>query len=670
MEKLIDKSNTNPLNKKKLEDLYSFDVFDTLITRRTATPTGIFALIQRELNIKPEFNNLPSYIKKDFFQIRINAEKCSRALKHANEQSREVNIYEIYNNIQESYCLSEEQKIKLLNLEIEVESKNIIPIDCNIQKLKNLYVQNKKIILISDMYLTSELISYLLKPYIDFIDNIKIYVSCEYKACKNNGRIYKLIKKELSPLKWHHIGDNQKADYKSAKEQGINANLFTYPQLESYEKSILSQHENNIDYQLLIGNCRNIRLISSKDLKTSIGISLAGPILTAYVNWIIHVSLEKNINRLYFIARDGYILKEIADVLIEKYNHPITTKYIYGSRLAWRAPSIEYNETNYSEILDFLLLDSASLTDMTKISPRELQKFIKKTYINRYLKPTEKENLKKNLLKNKDFWNLIIEKNKTQRNLVIQYLKQEIDFCDNKFAFVDLAGSGNTNNCLAKIINTFYPEKFNTFYMQMNKNIVPANLVNRYCYLYTDIPFLYLEVLARAPHGQTLGYKKEIDKIVPILENLNVKNIKKWDFDSYINGVKLYAKYSEIQPSLELLEQFFIAINATDKTIMSAFSDQIFSCTGKNENDKFAPAFGIKETISFLLFNKPLKSNLLNWSLKLTKPYLRKIIEFKYKYESLGKFFINTHFSKEKKEFFIIILGIKISLRSLIWRKK
>ena len=79
MEKLIDKSNTNPLNKKKLEDLYSFDVFDTLITRRTATPTGIFALIQRELNIKPEFNNLPSYIKKDFFQIRI-IYKCKHNL--------------------------------------------------------------------------------------------------------------------------------------------------------------------------------------------------------------------------------------------------------------------------------------------------------------------------------------------------------------------------------------------------------------------------------------------------------------------------------------------------------------------------------------------------------------------------------------------------------------
>ena len=50
---------------------------------------------------------------------------------------------------------------------------------------------------------------------------------------------------------------------------------------------------------------------------------------------------EKGIQKLFFIARDGYILKKIADILIEKYRYPIATVYLYGSRKAWRLPSIK-----------------------------------------------------------------------------------------------------------------------------------------------------------------------------------------------------------------------------------------------------------------------------------------------------------------------------------------
>ena len=39
-----------------------------------------------------------------------------------------------------------------------------------------------------------------------------------------------------------------------------------------------------------------------------------GPILYHYVDWIIESSLKSGIKNLYFIARDGYIPKLIADV--------------------------------------------------------------------------------------------------------------------------------------------------------------------------------------------------------------------------------------------------------------------------------------------------------------------------------------------------------------------
>lgn len=657
---------------KKIEELYSFDIFDTLITRKTATPTGIFALMQKELETNEKFKELPQSLIKDFFHIRINTEKYSKAIKFNNEGSKEVNIFKIYDNIQKLYCLSEEQKIKLLNLEIDIESKNIIPIHSNIERLKNLYAENKKIVLISDMYLTSELINHLLKPYIGFINDIKIYVSCEHMACKGNSRLFRIIKRELQPKKWFHIGDNKISDVEMAKKEGIQARLYNFPQLESFERTILKQHENNIDYQLIIGQSRNIKILSPRDSKTSIGISLAGPILTSYVNWVLQHCLNKKINRLYFIARDGYILKEIADILIQKNKYSITTKYIYGSRLAWRAPSIEYNKENYSDFLKVLLLNAEKLADITGISNKKLKEFIDKKYLNKKLSLEEKEILIQNLSNNRAFWDLIIEKNKKQKDLAIKYLKQEINYRDNHFAFIDLAGSGNTNNCLARMMRSFYPQKINTFYMQTNKNIATEEFVNRFCYLFAERALMWLEILSRAPHGQTLGYKKEENIIIPILENIDININKNWNYESYFNGIKTYAKYYNINVTYDLLKQYLDIIPTLDTTIIDSFSNQIFSCIGKNENQEFAPAFRKKDAINYLLFDKPLQTNAMHWSLHRTKPSIRKIIDFKNKYGSLRNFFIDIHFSNKDKEklFYVQILGLKISLRSLIWRKK
>lgn len=58
-----------------------------------------------------------------------------------------------------------------------------------------------------------------------------------------------------------------------------------------------------------------------------------------YVNWAVKHALKHGIECLYFISRDGYHLKRIADVIIKEKHYPIRTKYIYGSRKAWRIPS-------------------------------------------------------------------------------------------------------------------------------------------------------------------------------------------------------------------------------------------------------------------------------------------------------------------------------------------
>ena len=62
-----------------------------------------------------------------------------------------------------------------------------------------------------------------------------------------------------------------------------------------------------------------------------------GPILVGFSNWLNDEFKKKDIKKVFFLARDGYIMKKAFDYLYgDKYN----TKYFYASRRAIIVPSL------------------------------------------------------------------------------------------------------------------------------------------------------------------------------------------------------------------------------------------------------------------------------------------------------------------------------------------
>jgi len=112
------------------------------------------------------------------------------------------------------------------------------------------------------------------------------------------------------------------------------------------------QPQRDVYHQLSIGASSYIRSgLKGKNLAVEVGSSLAGPILYPYINWVIDQSINREINRLYFVARDGWILKQIADLIIKLRKYPIRTYYIYGSRKAWRLPSYDGSVKDFDRFL-------------------------------------------------------------------------------------------------------------------------------------------------------------------------------------------------------------------------------------------------------------------------------------------------------------------------------
>lgn len=179
-------------------------------------------------------------------------------------------------------------------LERQVESDCLIANPSVRELINQKRREGWQIAFISDMYLDSAFLSEILRREGCFFPGDKIYVSCEHNARKDTGTLYDLVRKELKPDEWEHYGDNRQSDVRMAERKGIKAHL--------------------------IDN-------SYRDLASR----FVAPAYLPYVLWILEESKRQDLQRLYFISRDGYILQQIAEALPHE---GIELRYFFTSRKA------------------------------------------------------------------------------------------------------------------------------------------------------------------------------------------------------------------------------------------------------------------------------------------------------------------------------------------------
>lgn len=530
--------------------MFSFDIFDTLITRCTATPKGIFMLMQERIVRNGHYG---PFLANNFYELRIGAEKLARV--HAlSEGKREVTLDDIYKALSTTACITEKQQEELKSLEIETECKCVLGIAKNIDFLKQLVNRGEHVVLISDMYLGEKIIRYMLVQIDSIFHEIPVYVSSDYDATKGSGELFHIVKsaENLNYSDWTHYGDNVYADVEAAERLGIKAVQLVAEAVKEYEEPW-----KDLYHQLSVGASKYIRICGVESVAEEVGCSLAGPILYPYVKWVLEKSLEMGINRLYFVARDGWILQQIADKIIQIENYQIKTHYIYGSRKAWRLPSYDGSIEDFDRILRWSNMDEVlnlkDFAEVLQLEEKELIDIISPEYREnsggqRLLK-IQKDNISRQLRENVNFRNNLVQRQKENRDLVIRYLRQEMDISDDKFAFVELAGTGFTQKCLAGIIGDFYQGEIRNFYFKLD-----FIQENGQCRFFNFFPSVLkrgymLELLCRAPHGQTESYMEREGRIEPVFEAVEGEKIRAYGLEAYRSAVLSY---------VEQIEQTFI----------------------------------------------------------------------------------------------------------------
>jgi len=272
----------------------------------------------------------------------------------------EITFDEIYEQIDSQYKWLKEKE---LSLEYDVLNTRTF--------MKDIYnyacQKNKKIIIISDMYLSKEFLKDVLKKngYTKF-DNI--YISSEYGKTKGTGELYNIALEELniSVKDILHIGDNQYSDINRPRKLGINA--FFIPKVFDFLLKIDSRieffyknHKDDLGASIMLGLLAYQSEQSYKNYWYEFGYKYAGPIILGYMQWLDQQLVKEKIDTVLFVARDGYTLEKVFNLISNSEAH---TEYIYLPRkIAHECLSEESEIAEKSKKEYRLYLDQFNLQD-------------------------------------------------------------------------------------------------------------------------------------------------------------------------------------------------------------------------------------------------------------------------------------------------------------------
>ena len=182
----------------------SFDIFDTLIVRDLNKPSDLFKILEEQLGID------------GFAARRKEAEQVARSKSPGGE----VTIYDIYR------CLSgvpSERLDEYVHKELEAEL-SVCHANQRLLDFYNECVRNKKVILVSDMYLPAQMMEQILKKC-GITGYEKLYISCEAGVSKRKGKLYNHVLSDLGIKSKDiiHIGNDFVSDYIKAFKAGIHS---------------------------------------------------------------------------------------------------------------------------------------------------------------------------------------------------------------------------------------------------------------------------------------------------------------------------------------------------------------------------------------------------------------------------------------------------------------
>lgn len=440
---------------------YSFDIFDTCLVRACGSPTAVFDILARRvLGDDAEIGML-----MDFSAVRVAGEECARRING----KQEVTMADIYDQCDFS-SFTDMPNQEISELEMAVERDMLVAVKGVRDYIDGLRDRGNTIIYISDMYLPSSWVKELLRDLALFKDGDRLYVSSEYNSTKASGDLFKLVAAEnnIKFHRWIHHGDNPVSDCRIPRRMGIRARRIRHP-YSYYERLLLRQSffPGIAVNGILAGICRAVRLSGDKSGRRSFASDLIAPLYTVFVLGVLNDAFNRGIKRLFFLARDGHILYDIA-CCFKPLFPDIEVRYIYVSRASLYFPGLrEISVESIKSLVKYDIKGGDIITTLAELMAPDIVKEI--SGIDPQLSGISDldEGLSR-ILGNSRTRQVVENYHKTQRENIIGYFIQEgVAGGSRDVACVDIRGSRSCQIAMSDILEDYGFSRLRGYYLEV-----------------------------------------------------------------------------------------------------------------------------------------------------------------------------------------------------------
>ncbi|WP_103669949.1 hypothetical protein [Pseudanabaena sp. BC1403] len=572
----------------------SFDIFDTILTRPVLDPAEVFRVCGTRA-LKLGWLTISSL---EFQHVRVKDRDRSCLFVEGGENT----LDEIYHEIADTLGLSEELIHKLKELELEVESKYLIPVPKAYEMIEQARRSHPNVLFLSDMYLPEAFLEERLKQHGFWQEGDRLYVSSQLRKSKGNGDLFLKVLEDLSlkPQDLTHIGNSWQPDVAMPRSLGINSIYFNDANPNRYEL-ILQKYADvtNGITSLWAGISRYTRLTREtgtpkESIIRDIAASVAAPILTAYTIWILQQAKAKQLARIYFLARDGEMLLQIAKEIAPKIYPEVELRYLYVSRQALRMPGLtKINKAFWEWMFDdttFFTIDSLlarMCLDRQSAKPIFEPLGYPEASWQKDLTAKERISLRAKLEQHQPLQSLVLQVAEQKREVLKAYLHQEKMLDGQAFGLVDVGWRGSLQISLENAFEIFGTRNPVGFYFALDKPTGGLKHkgealafffnLNNSVGLRNDIDYRYvsaMEVFCAGCEGTTLEYTLQADgSVVPLLKHKSNEPALGWGLKSFQQSVTAFVRHLverspadfsfDTSPKLlrEALDEMFLAFN-------------------------------------------------------------------------------------------------------------
>ena len=532
----------------------SFDVFDTLVVRKVASPRDVFLHL-----VTPAPFSAWKTDADELAHLRQKAEYEARRRGVIARGSSEVTLQEIHTVLAELLHRPGTDVAAMVQAERLVERALCVAHPHLRKRFERAVIDRKTLWCVSDTYHDTAFLKELLAGCGFVLDGVQVVSSADARMSKGEGKLLVKLTRDagLQPADVLHIGDHEMADFTIPVRQGFVA---------VHHPWAASRHDDRPASVPGDAIALGLAQIASRAVEPPVpfwwrfGYSVAGPLLSGFALWLHQRFQADGVQRAYFLLRDGEIILDVYRALIGEKAGP-TTALLESSRRAFTMPALTSGYASITsqlmacenprparEFLERVGLRAADFKASFKAVGLTLEEMVAE-------KDTPAMMKMLSLFARKDVLDALLARSHDERQLLMRFLEQEGVLAAGRVAVVDIGWNGTIQKGLAAVasletvpldLHGYYLGTLPPITQELGGSTAQGFLFD------TGLPLdrahsvmqlrQLVEFICTTTRGSLRGFRADGDRVFPVHADVDHPEIQRGHVSTLRSGAIAYAK--------------------------------------------------------------------------------------------------------------------------------